>query len=293
MKPDGSMDQEAKSVPKLLYKFRRWRDTKGKAYENDQLILTSRAVWFASPADFNDPFDCRIPYRFDLMSREEQLTREITILLRDHPSWDARQLNSEAEKQVSMKSYYSKDPNVAEMGQKEYFREIAAHYGVLSFAGNCDSILMWSHYADSHRGFCVEVNAEALVLQFYMLSITDKEFIYPNQVRYYERDIPKVIPSNDDEEDLERHQSLLRTKSKDWAYEEEYRFIYAGEARLSRGINRDIVKRVIFGCQMPLQHREEIAELVRTKLPKAELCEAVRSNDRFELDFRPWNPEDK
>ncbi len=174
------------------------------------------------------------------------------------------------------------------MGQKEYFKEIAAHYGVLSLAGNCDSILMWSHYADAHRGFCVEVDAEALVFQFYMLSITDEEFVYPNQVRYYEKDIPKVIPSNDDEEDLERHQSLLRTKSQDWAYEEEYRFIYAGETRLSRGINRDVIKRVIFGCQMPPEHREEIAESARARLPNAQLWEAVRSDDRFKLEFREW-----
>ncbi len=89
MQPDGSMDQEAKSVPKLLYKFRRWKDVKGNDHKHDRLILTDLAVWFASPADFNDPFDCRIPYRFDLMTREEQLTREITLLLRDRPSWDA------------------------------------------------------------------------------------------------------------------------------------------------------------------------------------------------------------
>lgn len=45
-----------RNVPPFLYKYRSWDD------EKHQDMLKSQIVWFASPASFNDPFDCKIPY---------------------------------------------------------------------------------------------------------------------------------------------------------------------------------------------------------------------------------------
>ncbi len=292
MQPDGSMDQEAMLVPEFLYKFRRWKDEKGNDYKYDQLILTHLAVWFASPADFNDPFDCKIPYRFDLMSREDQYQRVYQIGRKTFPSWDSEKLKMETEKELRSNPLFSRDAEVASGAWEKYYNLIAKTYGVLSFAGNRKSILMWSHYADSHNGYCVEVDGKALAYQLFNLSHTDDVYIGFRRVQY-EKDLPEVIPTNDEEEDLERHQSLLSSKSRDWSYEQEYRFIYVGKTRLSRYINPDVIKRVILGCLMPQDHREEIAEIVHAKLPNTELWEAVRSNDKFKLDFRPWNPEGK
>ena len=76
-------------IPEFLYKFRRWAN----AY--DQLILTKQRVWFASPADFNDPFDCRIPFRYDLMSNEDLRCRLMERLREGHPDWDNARVESE------------------------------------------------------------------------------------------------------------------------------------------------------------------------------------------------------
>ncbi|MCP4684816.1 MAG: DUF2971 domain-containing protein [bacterium] len=286
------MDQEAISVPDFLYKFRRWRAKDGEAHDNDQLILKHQAVWFASPADFNDPFDCKIPFRCDLMSRNEQYKMVYDISRRKFPHWDAERLRSETERELQSNPLFSETVEVAGCTWEGYYDLIAERYGVLSFAGNCTDILMWSHYADSHRGYCVKLAGKALNGHMRSRLSTDKEAIRLFRVRY-ERDLPTIVPSNNGKERLERHLSLLYHKSRAWEYEQEYRFIFAGKTRLSRGVDPDVIKRVIFGCRMPPDHRMEIADVVHAELPNTELWEAVRSNDRFELDFRPWNPEDK
>ncbi len=54
--------------PKILYKFR-YFDEKGYHLR----ILTDNEIFFASPKLFNDPFDCRIPVRYDLGNRDQKI----------------------------------------------------------------------------------------------------------------------------------------------------------------------------------------------------------------------------
>ena len=81
--------------------------------------------------------------------------------------------------------------------------------------------------------------------------------------------------------------SLLTTKSTAWEYEQETRFIYIGKVNLARSIAKDVINRVILGCNMPRKHREKICNLVSTQLPNTEIWEAVRPWDQFKLDFSP------
>src|SRR5712692_11029236 len=50
--------------------------------------------------------------------------------------------------------------------------EVAEHLGILSLATRRDTFLMWSHYTNSHRGFCLEFDAST------------KPFCSANQVIY-------------------------------------------------------------------------------------------------------------
>ena len=54
---------ESKIVPRYLYKFMKADDNLIDNLKNNQL-------WFSSPKDFNDPFDCKINATLD-MSNEE------------------------------------------------------------------------------------------------------------------------------------------------------------------------------------------------------------------------------
>ena len=51
--------------PPVVYKYRNWND------QNHKTIITQKEVFFASPSSFDDPHDCRIPIRHDLLSYAE------------------------------------------------------------------------------------------------------------------------------------------------------------------------------------------------------------------------------
>jgi hypothetical protein len=56
-------------IPQVVYKYRDWNNPFHKN------ILLHNEIYLASPKDFNDPFDCRIPMNFQNMS-EVQMTYE-------------------------------------------------------------------------------------------------------------------------------------------------------------------------------------------------------------------------
>ena len=78
--------------------------------------------------------------------------------------------------------------------------------GILSLSKCSDNILMWSHYASSHRGFVIEFDS------------THEFFIYGTQAVRYSRKRP-VITTRPGWHNAD----ILTTKSPDWAYEQEVR----------------------------------------------------------------------
>jgi Protein of unknown function (DUF2971) len=77
------------------------------------------------------------------------------------------------------------------------------------FSSDHKNTLMWSHYADQHKGICIEFNST--------------EFIYNSgrilEVEYSDN-IKKIPPS-----DMENYEILFSSKSSDWSYEKEWRYI--------------------------------------------------------------------
>jgi hypothetical protein len=180
----------------------------------------------------------------------------------------------------------SQDERVRTEAWDKYAKSISESYGILSLAGIGDHALLWSHYADSHRGYCVELDARRLATELFDLARTDEEAVDVHSINYADV-LPIVLPSSDDEVDRERHMTLLTTKSDVWTYEQEWRFIWIGKTALPKYIDREVIRRVIIGCQMPQEHRQGLIDLVKSKLPKTEVWEAVRSHTEFRLELRP------
>lgn len=79
-------------------------------------------------------------------------------------------------------------------------------YGVLCCSSVLDEPILWSHYADSHRGLVIELKRVA-------------EFV---EVNYNMTDLPKVpTDSKHREKRLEVFENLLKQKSPSWSYEKE------------------------------------------------------------------------
>jgi hypothetical protein len=67
--------EEIPGIPKILYKYR-------TTSELHMDILLKRQIFFSKAEYFNDPFDCFIPIRFDLLSEDEFDAMSIGLLCR-------------------------------------------------------------------------------------------------------------------------------------------------------------------------------------------------------------------
>jgi len=115
-------------------------------------------------------------------------------------------------------------------GHQKSWRKEQENFGIASFSEGCDSLLMWGHYADSHKGVCFVYDVVDLFLIREMKDILD--WIHP--VRY----VPDTSEILSEWEKIATGQELtdaqkedifkktLLTKSLDWEYENEWRFAF-------------------------------------------------------------------
>jgi hypothetical protein len=106
----------------VLYKY---RSLSGNSQNHTFRIIAHGKLFYASPRDFNDPFDCQ----FSVTMREAPLS----------------------EKGISKKDELK---SFAEQWLRDETNQDTA---ILSLSEVNNDILMWSHYADCHTGICLQL----------------------------------------------------------------------------------------------------------------------------------------
>lgn len=165
---------------------------------------------------------------------------------------------------------YSKD------GYNDFIKSINEEIGIFSLSENNSNILMWSHYADSHKGYCIGLDYNVL------LSLAGR--IEP--VIYSEK-FPKLslFPKSLTDDFMQ----LFITKSKDWEYEKEVRIVMRFKARQTIKIPDKCIKEIIFGYKMEEKHKNEIIDLTKTRSSPIQIYEATANGEKFKLDITRKN----
>jgi hypothetical protein len=160
---------------------------------------------------------------------------------------------------------------------------------MLSLAGNRNSILMWSYYAEGHTGLCVHFDSRLAPIG--NAQRVDYQDEYPT--------ISGPLASVNLESLLT---TLLCTKSSAWRHEEEYRLINMpdGARPGARGVLDDIFLRktknlmvlppkyvvaVTIGASMPSPQIEALLRICYDRKPAIPVYKATPRRARFELDF--------
>ncbi|MFM1960457.1 MAG: hypothetical protein RL588_1974 [Pseudomonadota bacterium] len=185
--------------------------------------LTEAEVWYAQPSSFNDPLDCRpsievdleratlekLYYRLMLRRMEKNIAYQKINYLR-YLSSEYGDYKSDAKAEeclVRMLARGIKDEVNAEIGMS----------GVLSLSATWSSARMWSHYADEHRGICIEYDT------------TEQDHPQLMPVNYRASRAIKTSDlwrwkANDEADAKERVlQTYFYSKSSEWKYEKEWR----------------------------------------------------------------------
>ena len=173
-------------IPQKLYRYRTFSDYSIEALKNDE-------IWGSSIATFNDPFEC-LPY-YDLKKVNEYIDREFSVDIISQNFKDIASKNMPSkvlsafpkelvealstgkmkiptndqlsEIMISIKAQvinYWRD-NMTELEQL-FFKEIvfnASMYHIACFSETNLDNLMWSHYAESHTGFCIEYDIKSMI----------------------------------------------------------------------------------------------------------------------------------
>jgi hypothetical protein len=146
--------------------------------------------------------------------------------------------------------------------------------GICCFSRKFNSILMWSHYANNHKGFCVE---------FY--SNKRENGVNPLDVNYTD----SFVKANFYKEKQKALFHMVFTKSKQWKYEEELRSINTHftdfNSRKMSFLKEDI-KSIYLGVNCEPQQKKKILSIIENIYDnKIQLFEGSLSNNSFEIEW--------
>ena len=220
--------------------------------------LVHSQLYFAHPEDLNDPFDCKVDIEKSLrkaISQSSGSGRQTLEIL----------LNDELLKEIN-----------------KVHQQILKDWGVFSACSNPKALncsLLWSHYADGHRGVCL----------IYATPTTN--FLKTNKiigglpVEYGSDQLTewfKELPANENIYNRafeEIFKKVLTVKDRCWKYEVEWRMIRMTSGIVS--IDKSYLQHVCFG----LNASEGEIKLIREILEKFNYDVSCSRMQRTEDDF--------
>ncbi|MCZ2479440.1 DUF2971 domain-containing protein [Aquirufa nivalisilvae] len=249
--------ETTEKYPKIVYKYRAWKRFQKKT-------LTDFELYLASPKDFNDPFDCKIPTNYKAMNEKEKIAFADKFIFKNKSKLLAERKDLIEEKR-NLEFFLMNNIGALQKKYEEVmFKEYDDRFGVLSLSKNWNNILMWSHYGDRHNGYCIGFHNNLL--------IDSKKFGYIGAVNYQKnREYPLIHPLFDPMDKVETVLKCTHYKDYDWAYEEEYRFtryflsnLPTQEDRLIK-IDSSFIAEVIIGLRTPEAHKAKIIKICKEK----------------------------
>jgi hypothetical protein len=249
--------------PDEAYHYQPLRDSEMMGWLERTLIQDQ--LYFSSPASFNDPFDSKVEPSFDGTDNQKRTYLEKLA---------AQRFKSASADSKAMIDAALADPDFFIRGYRAGPMKDIETLGVYCVSRKPDEILMWSHYADSHRGVCLVL---ALSTMFPNLAVEAVE--YPKDNQY--PNVNFFTATND-----ELMQAALLTKSNHWKYECEWR-VEDISGPGWHDIDPNGLRGLIVGCLTPPSKVSEIKQLASKRRISLPLFQARKRHREFALDIRP------
>ncbi|MCF7354111.1 DUF2971 domain-containing protein [Vibrio sp. CK2-1] len=275
---------------KSLYRFSSFDPDTIKYH---QALFEERLLFHNLPVNFNDPFECRPAIQWPESKKEEDgLRRDLASLLIFH---GYEEIHAEAKaKDVNLDSNIKKQVEDILNQQFQAFR-------ICCFTKRKENLLFWSHYADSHRGYCVDYSTSSSIIgAAYKVKYGTKfpylKFPLLNDLRALTVLAKQLAEGQTiDRFNTSMNNDLIKpilNKSIDWKYEEEYRSILKPDAIAQLNNNGEClilegheIRNVYFGCNMPEENRDLLIESIKSGPFTPDLWQARMTRGMFSLEF--------
>jgi hypothetical protein len=243
-------------------------------------IIENSRVYFPTPPELNDAHDCRPIFRIDGDPSDEAFVRR---LLDDElrAAHEARQ-NVEDLERLRAAEGVPVEQLAAAVTQNTY-DALSHSIRVFSASAEQHQSLLWSRYANGHRGLCLHFHVAA-----------GSVFGRARQVRYSPQREPILIPLDHQLLD-EIPDRMVLTKAIDWEYEKEFRIVWDAGAEWE--FPTDEAHRVSFepellcgitlGMSVSNADRAEILVIAARHEPPITVWQARENAEGIRMDFEP------
>lgn len=234
--------------PRYLYKYR--------SIDSACDFLRNHSIYFSNYKEFNDPFESACKKKFDFTY--EQYVETFRRWGKDY--YDA-----------AMKADEIRTGKI----DGKALLKLATDTILSSFSYYCmtespDNILMWSHYADSHKGVCLKLDLLQDLDTFFITVPVD----YNSE--YLEFDTLAGNPA-----------PIIQRKSSDWEYEKEHRAVKINKHGLVE-IKKEALVEIIFGCRTSISDKARIREITIKNGFNVSFLEAVQNPEAYKLNIHPY-----
>lgn len=263
-----------------LYRYNPFKE--GYSKELFESLLKG-SICFSNPANFNDPWDCRPFYNTEILNNSVEYDKHVQWFERidreryPHKKESVRIAQIDALRD-NVSGRFKLESHIYELSE-QMWEVWCKKYRIYCLTEHNDSILMWAHYGDNHKGICLEF----AVKPFFITAIKIK----------YEKRYPIYKIYN---EELEKELRPFITKYDMWQYEDEFRMFstewpekvmdYPQSKNSCLSFPTKTLKAVIVGCKMPVKDIEKVKCLILKSRLKVALKKAEMVPNEYKLEIK-------
>lgn len=254
---------------------------------------------------FNDPFECWFILKEGIPDPEKEPDRFDKVC----QAWGYEKESNDGffdDYYLYMEELESYQPNI---------QKFLNGARISCFSKEIDNLLMWSHYADGLRGFClefdesllmsVETEKEASIIPVLyamdpplvdkmLFSLADDQIWYHEMAMEEDPNSPMLL---DYEQALKDATQLLEslytktiaTKPKQWKYEKEFRLVFYSDKTTEGEYFKyppDAIKSIIFGERIDLKVKETLLQIIEEKNISIKMKSAFRNPETYKIKFK-------
>lgn len=274
-------------------------------------VIESKSFRWSSPVKFNDPFDHQAGFVVDFNPNEfaKLLADSIErVIFSDvvQPGEPVSKLATLALELRLIRGRFSREQILRKLPELTMesaaklhgsigrlnvaVQEQLCHFRVLCVSEQHDNVVMWSHYADEHRGVVFKLRCideiDNTLLAARKVIYTDTFLAFPSADQY-----AKHLTGEQPIDFVPLLWDIAFTKHIDWSYEKEWRVHIAllkespGDGYTIFSEDPRVFEAVYLGCRMEDEEVAEIVKLVRLHLPATKVFRGNKSTEAFALSF--------
>ena len=237
------------------YRFYKYRHINSRLLES----LRDGTIYFSNQKGLNDPFDCELDIEKAIDNAADDLGREQAESLRHLLKSD---------------------------GEFERFQANVNELGIFSACFEMDEnqTLLWSHYANDHKGLCVMYEMPVAFLDDEDNILTVSKVTYDKDaLTDWFKNLAPRLPVSHFELITELLKKVLTAKSPPWRYEGEVRIIRPAAGPFK--IDKSFIKQICFGLQASDEDIDAVKSIVEKYGSKVALYKAIRGEKDFGIEY--------